>query len=376
AEGRRIPPVRLAVGGEPRVELLRLIEANSRGGRERRYDLLAQLSAALLGCERVGELVEEHGVEAFREACEWAKEYAERRMRRAIERLPDGEYHGADRLEGDGVSDGDVWIKVTVSVEGDEITVDFSGTSEQVDGPVNAPLPVTYSAVFFVLKAALDPGTPASEGAYRPIRVRAPEGTVVNPRPPAPVCAGNVETSQRIVDAVLDALRGAIPDLPAHSHGSMNNVAIGGPDFAYYETIGGGAGASPERDGESAVHVYLTNTANTPVEHVEREYPIRILEYTVRRGSGGAGERRGGDGIVRRYLALERCRVTVLGDRVERGPRGAEGGEPGAPAEYLVERADGSVERLGSKDSTVLEPGDMLVVKTAGGGGYGRVGKA
>ena len=376
AEGLRIPPVRLAEGGEPREELLRLVEANSRGGRERRYDLMAQLSAALLGCERVGELVEEHGVDAFREACEWAKEYAERRMRRAIERLPDGEYHGADRLEGDGISDGDVWIKVTVSVEGDGITVDFSGTSEQVDGPVNAPLPVTYSAVFFVLKAALDPGTPASEGAYRPIRVRAPEGTVVNPRPPAPVCAGNVETSQRIVDAVLDALRGAIPDLPAHSHGSMNNVAIGGPDFAYYETIGGGAGASPERDGESAVHVYLTNTANTPVEHVEREYPIRILEYTVRRGSGGAGERRGGDGIVRRYLALERCRVTVLGDRVERGPRGAEGGEPGAPAEYLVERADGSVERLGSKDSTVLEPGDMLVVKTAGGGGYGRVGKA
>ncbi|WP_456435225.1 hydantoinase B/oxoprolinase family protein [Methanopyrus sp.] len=371
SEGLRIPPIKVAEDGETRDDVLRLLEANSRGGEERRYDLAAQIAAAFRGCRQVRRIIDEHGCEAWERACEWCKDYAERRMRVAIERVPDGEYTGEDYLEGDGISEDPVRISVTVLVEEDEVTVDFTGTDEQTRGPVNAPLPVTYSAVFFALKAALDPETPVSEGTYRPIEVIAPRGTVVNPEPPAPVCAGNVETSQRIVDAILDALREAISSLPAHSHGSMNNVAIGGAGFAYYETVGGGAGASPDGDGESAVHVYMTNTASTPVEHVEREYPIRILEYTVRRGSGGEGKYRGGDGIVKRYLALERCRVTVIGDRIMHPPRGVDGGKPGKTSEYEVERSNGKVERLGPKDSTVLEPGDMLVVRTAGGGGYG-----
>ncbi len=370
SEGLRVPPVKIADAGEPVEEIFEIIEANSRGGRERRHDLRAQLEAARKGAEEVRAIVEEHGREALEEAVEWAKDYAEGRMRKALEELPDGVYEGSDVLDGDGVTVDPVEIRVSVEVKGNEVTVDFEGTSEQRPGPVNAPLPVTWSAVLFVFKSVLDSEGPVTEGVYRPITVKAPEGTVVNPKPPAPVCAGNVETSQRIVDALLDALREAVPELPAHSHGSMNNVALGGGDFAYYETVGGGAGAGPSGDGESGIHVYMTNTANTPVEHVEREYPIRVIEHTLRRSTGGDGKHKGGDGISKRYLALERCRATVIGDRVITAPRGAEGGSPGKTARYRVERRDGEVEELGPKDSTVLEPGDMLVVETAGGGGY------
>jgi N-methylhydantoinase B len=356
-EGVIIPPMRLT------DEVMRLLLANMRNPQQRSADLSAQLACHAIGAERLRELAARHGRGVLLRGMAELHDYAERRMRAAIRRLPDGRYQAADVVEeADG---GDAEIHAAVRVRGDRITVDFDGTAAQRPGNLNCPLPVTRSAVYYVVRAVCAPELEASGGAFVPVEVRAPEGCLVNARFPAAVVAGNTETSSRIVDVVLAALGQALP-VPAMGQGTMNNVVLGNGRFTYYETIGGGQGACPQGDGPDAVHVAMSNTLNTPIEVVEREYPLRVERYGVRRGSGGAGEHRGGDGVVRALRVLEDCRLSVLSERRRHAPRGAAGGEDGAMGEN---RLNGR--RVPGKLSRELKSGDVLEIRTPGGGGYG-----
>jgi N-methylhydantoinase B len=309
---------------------------------------------------------------------EATKDHAERAMRAAIEAIPDGRFRFRDFLEGDGVTEEDLVIEAEVTVDGDRVGIDFAGTAPQARGNVNAPLAVTISACAFVLRAVSDPEIPANSGALRPLEVRAPVGSIVNPLPPAAVSAGNVETSQRIVDVLLGALAQALPDVvPAASQGTMNNTLIGGRDprtgrpFTYYETVGGGQGAGPGRAGMSGVHTHMTNTLNTPVEALEIAYPLRVREYRLRRGSGGAGTWRGGDGIRRSLEVLgERAVVSLMTERRRRGPWGLAGGAAGAPGSNGLLR-EGVREALPAKTTFEAKQGDVVIVDTPGGGGFG-----
>ncbi len=371
-EGLRIPPVKLWRRGELDRDLLSLILANVRTPWEREGDLRAQRAAIETGIKRLRELAERVGRGTLLSVTRALMDYAERRMRAAIRAVPDGTYAFEDSLdEGVGVS-------LRLEVCGDGIRLDFTGSSPQVDYPVNAPLAVTASAVFYALKAALDPELPPNAGAWRPIRIVAPEGTVVNARPPAAVGGGNLELSQRIVDVTFGALAQAIPDrIPAASQGTMNNLTIGGIDprtgepYTFYETIGGGMGARPGKDGIDGVHTHMTNTLNTPVEALELAYPLRVERYELRDGSGGAGKYRGGMGIRRDIRVLgHRAVVSLLADRRKRGPWGLEGGEPGAPGEdYLI--IDGEEKRIPAKGTVEVPPDGIISVRTPGGGGYG-----
>ena len=258
------------------------------------------------------------------------------------------------------------------------VTVDFTGSDPQVEGSVNAVEAITYSACFYVFRCLLSDDVPATAGLMRPIQVIAPEGTIVNARPPAAVAGGNVETSQRIVDVLLRALAQAIPDrIPAAASGTMNNLTIGGIDprtgepFAYYETIAGGMGARPTKPGVSGVHTHMTNSLNTPAEALEYAYPLRVRRYSLRPGSGGAGKHRGGDGIIREIEVLTDCEVTLLSDRRTRGPWGLAGGEAGSPGKASMIRNDGSIEQMPGKFSTRLRKGERIRIETPGGGGWG-----
>ena len=305
-------------------------------------------------------------------------DHAERATRTAISRIPPGTYGFEDVMEGDGVDDHDLVIRAAITVGADHVTIDFAGTAPQARGSVNAPLAVTSSCCQYVLRAVTDPDIPANAGAHRALTVTAPEGSLVHPRAPAAVAAGNVETSQRIVDVLLGAFAQALPDLvPAASQGTMNNVLIGGEDprtgapFTYYETLGGGQGARPGRDGMSGVHTHMTNTLNTPVEALEAAYPLRILEYRLRDGTGGTGRWRGGDGLRRTYQILAaRATVSLLTERRRRGPWGLGGGSPGAPGRNALIR-DGVERELGGKETTEVRRDDRLVIDTPGGGGVG-----
>ncbi len=279
--------------------------------------------------------------------------------------MPDGRYEAAEALEGDGVEDGDLWIRVAVTIAGDRMTVDFAGTDPAGPGNCNCPPAVTRSAVYFVVRCLTDPDIPASAGAFAPVEVLAPDGCLVAALPPAAVAGGNVETSSRIVDAVMAALGGAV-DVPAQGQGTMNNLTVGGPGFTYYETIGGGQGASPGADGPSGVHVAMSNTLNTPVEALETAYPLRVESYRLRRGSGGAGAHRGGDGVERRLVALADCEASVIAERRRRGPAGRLGGGDGAPGRTTLNGRE-----LPSKWRGRLAPGDVLGIETPGGGGHG-----
>jgi N-methylhydantoinase B len=377
-EGLRIPPVRAWRGGHEDPDILALLTANSRTPDERLGDLRAQAGANHLAARQVMELAGRLGEGLLREAMEATKDHAERAMRAAIAAIPNGRFRFQDFLEGDGVSEDDILIRAAVTVGGDVVVVDFAGTAPQVRGSLNAPLAVTVSACAFVLRAVTDPEIPANAGSLRPLEVRAPAGSVVNPLPPAAVSAGNVETSQRIVDVVLGALAQARPDLvPAASQGTMNNTLIGGQDprtgraFTYYETVGGGQGARPGRDGMSGVHTHMTNTLNTPVEALEMAYPLRVLEYRLREGSGGAGRWRGGDGIRRSLEILaERAMVSLMTERRRRGPWGLAGGAAGAPGRNVLSR-DGRDEPLPAKATFEARRGDVIIIETPGGGGYG-----
>jgi N-methylhydantoinase B len=362
-EGLVIPPVRLVRDGEYDPELLELLLANVRTPDIRRGDLRAQIAANRLAEARLRELVERRGRDAaFAEVLD----YAERRTREVIAELPDGRYEATGEIEGDGVADEDIAIAVAVEVDGEALKISFEGTADQVAGNVNCPLAVTRSACYFALRVLLPDDVPANAGTYAVLEIDVPEGSLVNATSPAAVVAGNVETSQRIADTVLDALAQAV-DLPAAGQGTMNNLIIGGRGWTYYETIGGGQGASAEGDGPSGVHVGMSNTLNTPVEALELEYPMRVERYELLDGTGGDGEHRGGDGLVRAVRVLEPAVLSLLTDRRRHAPAGREGGSDGACGANVL---DG--EELPPKATRELAEGALVEVHTPGGGGWGK----
>jgi N-methylhydantoinase B len=375
SEGLVIPPVRLVAAGEPVADVLDLICANTRTPELRRGDFRAQIAANELAGERLAELIERRGLEVVLDAFGEVIAYTERRTREAIAALPDGEYTAASEIEGDGVTDDDIPIQVALTVDGDGMTIDFDGTAPAVAGNVNCPMAVTRSACFFALRLLLAPDVPANAGTYAPLELRVPEGCLLDARRPSAVVAGNVETSQRVADTVMAALAKATAGsdvvLPAQGTGTMNNLVIGGRGWTYYETIGGGQGASSRGPGPSGVHVGMTNTLNTPVEAFELEYPMRIERYELAEGSGGPGRRRGGDGIVRSIRVLEPASLSLLTDRRRHRPEGLDGGEPGAAGRNLL-RLPGEDEReLPPKVSLDLPEDAVVTVITPGGGGFG-----
>ncbi|MGO9958805.1 MAG: hydantoinase B/oxoprolinase family protein [Solirubrobacteraceae bacterium] len=324
---------------------------------QRRADLRAQLAAGRAGALRLAELQRRIGVGALREAFAEVLDYAERRTRACLAQLPDGERRGRDVLE---AREGDLTIALHATVAGDRLTLDFTGTDRQHEGNLNCPLAVTRSACYFALRVLTDPDIPANAGAYRPVEVIAPEGSLLNARSPAAVVGGNVETSSRVADVVLGAFGWAL------GQGTMNNLTLGNDEVVYYETIAGGQGASAEGDGPSAVHVAMSNTLNTPIEALELEFPLRVVEYSLRRGSGGAGAHRGGDGVVRELEALAPLGYSLITERRRHAPAGAHGGRDGAPGRNLL---DGRA--LESKSIGQLAPGQRLRIETPGGGGWG-----
>jgi N-methylhydantoinase B len=350
-EGVVIEPSRLT------PELLRELAGRMRNPRQREADLRAQLAANRTGGERLTALVDRYGLDTVRRAMSETLDYAERRTRARIAELDDGERRATDVLEAGAE---DLALELTASVEGDELRLDFGGSAEQHGGNLNCPLPVTLSACYFALRVLTDPDVPPCAGAYRPLAVVAPEGSLLNARPPAAVAAGNVETSSRVADLVLAAFGRAL------GQGTMNNLTLGNDAFTYYETLGGGQGACPDADGPSAVHVAMSNTLNTPVEALELEFPLRAVEYSVRRGSGGGGRHRGGDGVVRELEALDRMRYSLITERRRHPPPGAHGGESGAPGRNLL-----NGDELPAKASGELSAGDRLRLETPGGGGHG-----
>jgi N-methylhydantoinase B len=356
-EGVVIPPTRLARKGELDRDLLRALTSKMRGPRQREADLRAQLAANRAGAARLGELAERHGLDTLREAMRETLDYAERRTRAAIERIDDGEREATDVLEG---PDGDLELRLRATVSGDEMTLDFSGSVDQYDGNLNCPLAVTMSACYFAVRVLADPDVPPCAGAYRPITVAAPSGSLLNAEPPAAVAGGNVETSSRVADLVLQAFGRAL------GQGTMNNLTLGNSDFAYYETLGGGQGACHDADGPSAVHVAMSNTLNTPIEALELEFPLRAVEYAVRRGSGGTGKYTGGDGVIREVEALEEMSYSLITERRRHRPSGAAGGGPGAAGRNLVNGED-----VPPKAAGTLRAGDRLRIETPGGGGHG-----
>jgi N-methylhydantoinase B len=356
-EGVVIPPTRLD------ERTLDALVAQMRNPDERRGDFRAQLAAQRLAAERVSELAARHGADRVRAAMDELIAYSERVVRAGITRLPDGRYEAAEVLE---APDGELELRVAVTVGGSELEVDFAGTAPQHGGNLNCPLAVTRSATFFVVRCLTDPDVPASAGAFAPVSVSAPRGSLVNAEPGAAVAGGNVETSCRIVDVLFRAFGEAV-DVPAQGQGTMNNLTLGNDRFTYYETLGGGQGACPDAEGPSGVHVTMSNTLTTPVEALELAYPLRVRRHELRLGSGGAGRRRGGDGVVRELEALEPSRGSILSDRRRHAPAGARGGEPGLPGRTLLNGED-----LPSKTTVELAAGDVLRLETPGGGGWGR----
>ncbi|HEV2491591.1 MAG TPA: hydantoinase B/oxoprolinase family protein [Terriglobia bacterium] len=389
-EGLRIPPVALVRGSRMQRDVLALVLQNVRTPREREGDLTAQVAACRLGERRLQELAAKYGVRKVAFYLEALDRYSALLMRAALRRIPDGVYVAEDALDDDGFSARPVRLRVAIHIKRGQAEVDFAGSSPACRGGVNAVLAITTSAVFYVFRCLLGEDVPASAGLMSPITVRAPEGSVVNAQPPAAVAAGNVETSQRIVDVLLKALAKALPDrIPAASSGTMNNVSFGnagaphrereGP-FAYYETIAGGMGARPTLDGLSGVHTHMTNSLNTPIEALESAYPVRVRRYSLRRGSGGAGKFRGGDGIVREIEFLTDVRGSILSDRRRFPPYGLKGGKPGAAGRntLILPSLPGRRRRtltLPSKATFEAPRGSILRVETPGGGGWGKAKK-
>ena len=379
-EGLRIPPVKILDRGRIVRDVMALILSNVRTAREREGDLTAQIAACRIGERRLAEMVGKYGRAEVAAYAGHLLDYSERMMRAVLRGLPDGTYRAADHLDDDGIEARPLRIAVTVRIRGERAELDFTGSAPQCPGSVNAVSAILHSAAFYVFRCLLDEQVPATSGLMRPIRVFAPEGTIVNARPPAAVAGGNVETSQRIVDVLLRALAEAVPErIPAASQGTMNNLTLGGADpragglpFAYYETIAGGMGARPGRDGLSGIHTHMTNSLNTPIEVLEHVYPLRVRCYALRRGSGGRGRWRGGDGIVREIELLTETQVGILSDRRKIAPYGLAGGAPGAKGKNeLVVR--GRARELPSKCGFYAPAGAVLRISTPGGGGWGRL---
>jgi N-methylhydantoinase B len=377
-EGIIIPPLKLVERGSIDRKLMALMLNNVRTPLEREGDFAAQIMANITGVRRTEELVRKYGPDTVRFYGRSLMDYAERITRKTIMEIPDGSYTFKDFMDDDGLSHRKVCIRVNVTIQGDEATLDFRSSDPQVRGSINAVYAITLSAVLYVFRSLTVEAIPTNAGCLRPIRFLTRKGTILDAQFPAAVAGGNVETSQRIVDVVLGAFSKALPlEIPAASQGTMNNVTIGGMDprkgspFAYYETIGGGMGATAKGDGESAVHCHMTNTLNTPIEALEYSYPFMVTEYSIRRGTGGFGKHRGGDGIVREVELLSDADVTVLSERRKVPPYGLFGGAPGAVGRNLVIRKGTVVEKRG-KFSANLKRGDRLRIETPGGGGYGK----
>lgn len=378
-EGVRIPPIKIVRGGEICGDIMKLILANVRSNQERRADFEAQIGSLKTGATRLLEIVERRGAKEATVYAAHLISYSARVMRHVIDGIPDGSYVAEDALDDDGIGAGEVPIHVRVMIKGDRAQVDFTGSSPQVAGALNAVEAITVSAVSYVFRCLIPGEIPASAGLIEPIEVIAPRGTVVNANHPASVAGGNVETSQRIVDVVFRALAEAIPDqIPAASQGTMNNLTIGGLDprtgaeFSYYETVAGGMGARPELEGMSAAHTHMTNSLNTPAEALEYAYPLRVRQYLIRKGSGGRGRQKGGDGAIREIETLVAARMSLLSDRRKRAPYGLQGGADGDVGRAFIIRRDGSREQLPSKGSWDLQPGDRVRIETPGGGGFGK----
>lgn len=400
-EGLRIPPVYLVRGGETERAVMDLLLNNVRTPAEREGDLRAQLAACHTGATRLGELCARYGIERVKLAASELLDYSEEMMRAFLRQAPAGAYTADDFLDDDGIRNTPVKIVARITITRSKaprsfarkggvaqddsqrlVTVDFTGSDPQVEGSVNGVAAIAYSACFYVFRCLLAEDVPATAGLMRPIEVIAPEGTIVNARPPAAVAGGNVETSQRIVDVLLRALAQAMPQrIPAGSSGTMNNLTIGGlfpheqvesgEPFAYYETIAGGMGARPGKHGVSGVHTHMTNSLNTPVEALEHAYPFRVTKYALRRGSGGKGAFSGGSGIVREIEVLTDSQVTVLADRRKAGPYGLAGGDDGARGKTSVVRPQTAPEELPGKTSVRLRKGERIRIESPGGGGWG-----
>jgi N-methylhydantoinase B len=380
-EGIRIPPVRIVRGGAIDREMLDLILLNVRTPQEREGDLAAQIGACRVGERRILEMVEKYGEAGLRVLTDELLNYSERLVRAELRRMPAGVFTAEDWLDDDGVNDQRIRIAVSLRTDPDAATihVDFSGSSPQVKGSVNAVRAITLSACFYVLRCLLEQDAPATAGISRPLTLVTEPGSVVDARPPAPVAGGNVETSQRIVDVLLRAMAQAIPDrVPAASAGTMSNLTIGGIDprngqpFTYYETAAGGMGARPGLDGISGVQTHMTNSLNTPIEALEYAYPFRVRQYAYRKSSGGAGKFRGGDGLIREIELLAPAQVTLLAERRKFRPWGLAGGEAGAAGSAtVIQAATGEATELPGKCSVDLEAGDILRLETPGGGGWG-----
>jgi N-methylhydantoinase B/oxoprolinase/acetone carboxylase alpha subunit len=376
-EGLILPPVRLVRRGRVDADVLAIVLANVRTPDEREGDLTAQIAANRVAATRLIEIVRKYGrlrTEAYAAALQ---DYTERVVRAAIRAIPDGTYTFEDALDDDGFSEARVPIRAAITIKGDRATVDFTGSAPQAGGSVNANYAMTLSACLYVFRCLVAGDVLYNAGVARPLTVVAPRGTIVNANRPAAVAGGNVETSQRITDVVFGALSQAVPDrVPAASQGTMNNITLGGVEprtgrpFAYYETLGGGMGARRGLPGLSGVHTHMSNTRNTPVEAIELYLPVRIRQYALRRGSGGAGAQAGGDGLVREYEMLTDTTVTLISERRRGAPYGAAGGAPGASGRNVLIR-DGREEVLPGKVQLQLRPGDRLRIETPGGGGYG-----
>ncbi len=364
ADSRTLEEEGVVISPQPMTEeAIERIVARMRQPRERRADLRAQLAANRIGAIRFGELAQRVGSERLREATDAVLDYAERRTRACIAALPDGVREAREELE---APEGDLELRLRATVEGERLTLDFSGSAEQHAGNLNCPLPVTLSACWFAVRVLTDPDIPPSAGAYRPVRVIVPEGCLLNANAGAAVVAGNVETSSRVADLVMEAFGRAV------GQGTMNNLTLGDERFSYYETLGGGQGACPDAEGPSAVHVAMSNTLNTPIEALERELPLRVTEYALRRGSGGHGRHGGGDGVIRELEALSDMTFSLIAERRRHAPRGADGGAPGQRGhDRLIAPGEQEGQVLPGKVTGKLRAGERLRIETPGGGGHG-----
>jgi len=377
-EGLILPPVKIWKKGQIDSEMMSVILKNVRTPSEREGDFEAQFMANLTGIRRLKELISEQTLDEVTFYSHALRDYSEKLLRREISRIPSGTYFFQDFLDDDGLGVEDILIDLKLTVNGEEVCLDFTGSADQVQGSINAVRAITLSAVLYCFRCLLPPNTPTNDGLLRPLQVKTRPGSILDAEHPSAVAGGNVETSQRIVDVVLGALAQAIPEkIPAASQGTMNNLSIGGTEprnnqpFTYYETLGGGMGASQEKEGEGAIHSHMTNTLNTPIEALESSYPLLVREYAFRRGSGGDGKNKGGEGLVREIELLSDAQVSVLSERRRRGPYGLDGGKPGKTGENLLIKKN-TREKLPGKFSREMKKGDILRVETPGGGGHGK----
>jgi len=372
-EGLLIPPLKAVIKGKIDENFISILKANSRAPVEREGDFKAQVMANRVGIKRLKELVEKFGALKLQAYGEALLNYSEKFVRQLIKEIPDGVYTYGDFIEDDGAGTKNIRVSVILTIKEDQAIVDFTPSSLQVKGSVNAVKAIALSAVLYVFKCLAGEEIPTNEGIMRPIKVLTRKGTVLSPNPPAAVCAGNVETSQRLVDVLLGALSKALPEkIPAASQGTMNNLSFGNGKFAYYETIGGGSGATSSSDGESAVHTHMTNTLNTPVEVLELYYPVEVKEYSIRENSGGKGLKKGGDGIVKELLFKEEVELTLISERRVYRPYGLNGGSPGERGRNILIDENGNEMEFPSKFTLKIKPGQRLRIETPGGGGWGK----